>query len=849
MFDAPSAAQTNRVTGGNRRLHSNGSTAKVCDDVVDCVAVHLRICATLLNPDMLSLSKTVLLSRFASTMRIATILLAILIHLPIITAQPVESADLKQTYARLCSGCHGDDARGTQQGPGLAGSPTVRRRSLQSLRNVIRNGIPAAGMPGFDLPASTIEGLAQLVASLNAVASASPTSGDAALGKSFFYGKGQCASCHTVAGAGSAIGPDLSSVALERTVDELRESLLQPDARITPGYGLVTVHTKGTAPIRGFARNRASFDIAVQDLQGRFHTFSTSVPSRIEEHQQSLMKPVAATADELQNLLAYLSRLNGITPGATIEQSKNSTLGLPFSRILQPDNGEWPTWNGNLDGNRYSNLKQINSTNVSKLQLKWTFSIPLWAQFFPDTPYFRENMRYFGLETVPLVADGVLYATGPNQVLALDPRTGHQIWQYSRPRTPGLVSDPSLGTNRGVALLGDKVFFVTDNAHLVALNRVTGRPVWEAVMWDEPQKYGGTVTPLVVKDMVIAGVSGGDWGIRGFVSAYKGDTGERVWRTWTVPSKGERGFETWKGSAVATGGGATWLTGSYDEDTDTVFWATGNPWPNSDDRERTGDNLFTDSVLALDPASGRMKWHYQFTPHDTRDWDANEPNVVVNTMYRGQMRKILLHADRNGFFYVLDRTDGKLLLTEKFLRKLTWASSIGSDGRPVRVKESGVSCPDHATNWHGTAFSPVTRLYYVMATEKCVVRLSPGSWKSERPKEDPGMRYLRALDIETGKIVWEIAQPGPTDGKRVAGVLGTAGGLLFYGDASGYFVAADQRNGHTLWRIPLNAVIKTSPMTFAIEGQQYIALAVGSNILCFGLPQSPDASRTDRVRK
>jgi PQQ-dependent dehydrogenase (methanol/ethanol family) len=392
-----------------------------------------------------------------------------------------------------------------------------------------------------------------------------------------------------------------------------------------------------------------------------------------------------------------------------------------------------------------------------------------------------------------------------------------------------------LGTNRGVALLDDKVFMVTDNAHLIALNRVTGRLVWEVVMPDEPQKYGGTLAPLIVKDMVIAGVAGGDWGIRGFLDAYNTATGERVWRHWTVPAEGDPGFETWKGTAVKYGGAGTWLTGSYDPETDTLFWATGNPWPNSDDRERAGDNLFTDCVLALDPANGKLKWYYQFTPHDTRDWDANQPNVLVNAKFRGEVRKLLLHADRNGFFYVFDRTNGKLLLAEKFVRKLTWASGIGPDGRPVRVPEQDVSCPDHATNWHATAFSPTTRLYYIMATDKCVIKLSPGSWKRERPRQDPGTKYLRALDIETGKIAWEVEQEGPTDGKRVAGVLGTAGGVLFYGDASGYLVAADERDGKTLWRIPLNATVKTSPMTYTVNGEQFVALAVGSNILSFAL--------------
>jgi PQQ-dependent dehydrogenase (methanol/ethanol family) len=747
------------------------------------------------------------------------------------------AGDIKQTYVKLCGGCHGDDARGTQQGPGLAGSPGMRRRSIQNLRSVIRNGIPAAGMPAFELPDATIDALANLVASLNASAADSTVPGDRAAGKQFFFGKGQCSTCHMVNGEGSAIGPDLSNVAREMSVPQLRDSLLEPDQRIAPGYGMVTVNMRSGPALRGFARSKTSFDLALQDLKGVIHPLSLDRISGITEEKQSLMRPVKAEADELQNVVAFLSRLTGVQPGMPVPSNAPTERGIDFSRILNPKPGDWLTYNGQLSGNRYSDLKHINAGNVNKLALKWTFSIPLWAQFLPDTPYYRENMRYFGLETVPIVADGIMYVTGPNQAFALDARTGHQIWSYSRPRTSGLVSDASLGTNRGVAILDDKIFMVTDNAHLIALNRITGRPVWEVVMPDEPQKYGGTLAPLIVKDMVIAGVAGGDWGIRGFIDAYKAGTGERAWRHWTVPAKGDPGFETWKGTAVTYGGASTWLTGSYDPETDTLFWATGNPWPNSDDRERGGDNLFTDCVLALEPATGKMKWYYQFTPHDLRDWDATEPNVLVNTKFRGQDRKLLLHADRNGFFYVFDRTNGKLLLAEKFIRRLTWASRIGADGRPVRTPERDVSCPDHATNWHATAFSPSTRLYYVMALEKCIVKLSPGSWKTGRPREDPGKKYLRALDIETGKIVWEIPQDGPTDGKRVAGVLGTAGGLLFYGDASGYLIAADERDGKTLWRVPLNATVKTSPMTYTVNGEQFVTLAVGSNIMSFGLTQ------------
>ena len=430
-------------------------------------------------------------------------------------------------YAKLCAGCHGADAHGTQQGPGLSGNARLRRRPISRLRTLIRTGIPAAGMPPFDLPDEALDALATLVVSLNSSASEADVPGDRAAGKTFFFGKGQCDSCHMVSGTGQPIGPDLSDVGKEMTVDQIREALLQPDAEITPGYELVTVRLKEGQTLRGFVRSRTNFDIQLQDLAGGAHSLSLDKISAIADEKHSLMQPLKASPDELQNLIAYLSRLTGTQPGTPTYSQPAAKDGIEFSRIMNPKPGDWLTYNGNLSGNRYSKLTQINAANVNKLSVKWTFSIPLWSQFLPDTPYFHENMRYFGLETVPIVADGIMYVTGPNQVFALDARTGHQIWHYLRPRSTGLVSDASLGTNRGVAILGDKVFMVTDNAHLIALNRTTGRLVWETVMPDEPQHYGGTMSPLVVKDMVIAGVSGGDWGIRGFLDAYKASTGER----------------------------------------------------------------------------------------------------------------------------------------------------------------------------------------------------------------------------------------------------------------------------------------------------------------------------------
>jgi PQQ-dependent dehydrogenase (methanol/ethanol family) len=479
-------------------------------------------------------------------------------------------------------------------------------------------------------------------------------------------------------------------------------------------------------------------------------------------------------------------------------------------------------------------LTQINTRNIDKLRLKWVFSVPLWKQFLPDTAYFRQNMNYFGLETTPLVAGAIMYVTGPNQVFALDASTGQEIWQYSRPRTTGaVVGDASLGTNRGVAILGDKVFATTDNAHLIALNRTTGKLVWEVAMPDDQAHYGSTVAPLIVKNMVIAGVSGGDWGVRGFLAAYEASSGKLVWRHWTVPRSEGPANESWGGDHANAAGGATWLTGSYDRETDTLYWTTGNPYPDSNDRDRPGDNLYSNCILALNPENGKLKWFYQVTPHDVHDWDANAPLVLADTNYRGTQRKLLLYSNKNGFFYVLDRTNGQVLLAKPFVR-VTWASGIDAGGRPKPLPASSEICPAIGTNWSAKAFSPTTRLYYVMAQEKCVVKLP--SRKPEASDRNTARKYLRALSIDTGKIVWEIPQFGPAEGKRDAGVLATAGGLLFYGDPSGDFVAVDNRSGKTLWHFSTSGENKASPMTYMHDGKQMIAVAAGPNILCFGLP-------------
>jgi PQQ-dependent dehydrogenase (methanol/ethanol family) len=569
--------------------------------------------------------------------------------------------------------------------------------------------------------------------------------------------------------------------------------------------------------IRGFARTRSNFDIVLQDLDGRLRPIREQDIAAIQEEKRPFMPAVKSSGEDLRNLIAYLSRLTGVTAGAAVVPQPSGLAAVSFPRIAEAKAGDWLSYDGKLTGNRYSELAQINTGNAKGLVLKWSSPIP-----------------QFGLEVTPLVADGIMYVAGPNQAYALDARTGRQIWVYSRPRTSGLVGDASLGTNRGMAMLGDNVFMVTDNAHLIALNRTTGSLVWDQWMPEEPQHYGSTVAPLVVKDLVIAGVSGADWGIRGFVAAYKAGTGERAWRHWTIPAKDDPGYETWQGADPKFGGGGTWLTGSYDVATDTLFWATATPWPVSDDRLRGGDNLYTDCILAIDPTTGKLKWHYQYTPHDLHAWDATEPHVLVDAAYRGKPRKLILHADRNGFFYVFDRTNGELLLAKNFV-KVTWASGIGKDGRPQLTPDASREkfCPTaDPSNWDAAAFSPVTRLFYVMVLEQCATVGPRGNWTSV----EHGQKFLRALDIESGQVVWERPQTGTTASKHWAGVLDTAGGVLFHGDPNGDFVAVDEKDGKLLWHFSTNETIKSSPMTYTVDGKQFVALAVGSNIMSFGLP-------------
>jgi PQQ-dependent dehydrogenase (methanol/ethanol family) len=750
-----------------------------------------------------------------------------------------QMADGKRQYQARCSGCHGDDGSGGGHGPNIVDVWPARATSKAAVLSLIAKGIPERGMPAFQLSSQEADAIATYVMALKSpagIASGGAVSGgDAAAGERYFNGKGNCGSCHMVGGRGGVLGPDLSRIGRDRTPAQIEQALLEPGAPAR-AYRAVTVRLRDGKTLRGIAKNESNFDLQLLGVDGKLHLLLKSQVAEIVR-EKSLMPKVAAAPDELRNLVAYLSKL---TSGPN---SAEMGSGIPFSDVAFPKPGAWPTYDGNESGNRFSPLKQIDAGNVEHLAPKWMFPIPGARE----------------LEGTPVVVDGVMYVTSVNEAYALDARSGRELWHFSRARSKGLAGDAAGGINRGVAVLGDRVFMVTDNAHLLALHRFTGQLLWEAEMADVSQNYGATGAPLVVNGLVIAGVSGGDEGIRGFLDAYRASTGERAWRFWTIPARGEPGSETWGGRALEHGCGATWFTGTYDPQANLLYWPTGNPCPDYNGDERKGDNLYTSSALALAPDTGTLKWYYQFTPHDLHDWDATETLMLVDAQFHGQPRKLMLQGNRNGFFYVLDRLTGKVLLAEPFVKKLTWASGIGADGRPKLLPgneptvEGQLVCPAvaGAANWPSSAYSPATGLFYMFAEESCNVYSKNDQWweagKSfygggtrRAPTEAPTKaaaavdgKFLKAIDIQTGKTAWEI--PGVGGGILGSGLMATAGGLLFYGDGYGAFVAAGAKDGKLLWHFNTGQNFKAGPMTYMLDSTQYISVAAGSTIVTFSL--------------
>jgi alcohol dehydrogenase (cytochrome c) len=516
---------------------------------------------------------------------------------------------------------------------------------------------------------------------------------------------------------------------------------------------------------------------------------------------------------------------------------------VAFERILsanqEPQN--WLTYGGNLSSQRHSGLTQITPTNVGDLVLRWVFQS-------------RSLEKH---EQTPLVVDGVMYTTqSPNDVIALDAATGKTIWQYSHKPEDGVRTPWKL--TRGLAILGDKLFLAGLDAKLIALEAKTGRELWANKIADHKLQYSMTVAPIVVKDKVIAGVAGGEYGIRGFLAAYDANTGKEVWRFYTVPGPGEPGYETWLGKdgkpndSYLHGGAPIWVTGSYDPETNLTLWGTGNPGPDYNGDKRMGDNLYSSSVVAIDADTGKLKWYYQFSPHDEFDWDATQTPVLADINFRGTPRKVMLWANRNGVFYVVDRTNGQFLSGKPFV-KANWVSGFDEKGRPIRAtgivptREGTVVFPGNqgGTNWYPPSFSPVTGLFYIPAWENSSSRYR----KSEAPPEfgNGGFMGLGPAGGATGEDVFSsiiALDPGTSDRKWTfrlsapsteSGVLTTRSNVLFAGGRDGQFVALDARDGKLLWETNLGPSVSAGPMTYMANGKQYVSVQCGTGLYTFAL--------------
>ena len=516
--------------------------------------------------------------------------------------------------------------------------------------------------------------------------------------------------------------------------------------------------------------------------------------------------------------------------------AQNTESGVTYEDILNglSEPSKWLTYSGDYTGQRHSPLTMITPGNVQDLVPIWTFQTGTMT-------------RGRGFETTPLVLDGVLYVTGSNNFAwALDARTGRPFWQYRRNLPDDLTYGSSAPVNRGFGILGDRLFMVTLDAHLLALDRKTGSVLWDIELADYQIGYAATLAPLVINDKVIVGISGGEYPTRGFIDAYDPTSGDRIWRFYTVPSPGEFGSETWPDDpeVMARGGGATWMTGSFDPELNLIYWGTGNPNPDYYGEKREGDNLFTNSILAIEADTGTLRWHYQFTPHDLHDWDSNHVPVLADLVLDGELRKVVMVANRNGFFYMLDRVTGELLVGKPFT-DTTWAREIGSDGRPIVLNDGSKGClpdPWGGTNFMPPSFNPDLEMLFVTAREVCATfvpqepEIVPG-----RPSfggvvwidRDQGYGALRAIDVKTGERQWEFRYPSAT----MAGVMTTASGLVFAGDHEGNFMAFEASSGRNLWHYQTGSRIwGAAAMTHVLDGRQHVLIPSGTTLVAFALP-------------
>ena len=759
-----------------------------------------------------------------------TIAVALLAALPVLAQAPHET-DLvsgERLFAKYCTACHGANAKGGRAPDLTTGQWTHGAEPTEIARN-IQQGIDGTQMPGFPFSDAQAASIVAWLRSLH-VGKEENLTGDAKAGQHVFLDSGGCSGCHMLKGQGGRFGPDLTRLGRERAVKDLRKSLGDPAKHIAA----VEVQLKSGALVRGVVISEDTFSLYVRDRQEKLHFLRKQDIQRRGESKQALMPAAKLDAKQVDDVIAFLKQPGSYEPDQS-QWKPAADFNVSYARLknsaAEPQN--WLSYWGDLRGTHYSGLKAVTTANVAKLAAQWTF------QFGGSN-----------IETTPIVADGMMFVTGPlNAAAALDAKTGHPIWRYRR-QLPDVHSNCTVMTNRGVAVLGDRLYLATLDTHLVSLDAKTGNVIFDVAVDDYKKGFSITHAPLAIDGKIIVGVTAGECALTGFVDAYDAATGKRLWRVFSVAQPGDPAISSWSGNSAEFGGGPTWMTGTYDVGTDTLFWTTGNPSPDYDGSVRLGDNLYTCSVLAIDPKTGKLKWHFQFTPHDTHDWDANETPVLIDAKFGGKPRKLLIQANRNAFFYVLDRETGEFLLGKAFAKQ-TWAKGIDAKGRPIVIPntdptpEGNYVCPDAtgATNWSSPSYDGNTGLFYVSVIEACAIYSSltkdpkPGDpyvgtgQQLDDVVKTPG--FIRAIDPLTGTARWNY----PLQlGSHAAGVLATAGGVLFAASKDGHLIGLDSRTGKLLWKYQTGAEVRSSPISYAVDGVQYIAVSNDGSLITFALP-------------
>jgi alcohol dehydrogenase (cytochrome c) len=761
-----------------------------------------------------------------------TLLTAIFLLSAAASAQPNPGADI---YRSTCAFCHGMTGTGGR-GPSLVSERISQNTSDERLRDIVQHGIPGTGMASFDMEKDDLDALITYIRSLRTGPSPGrEVPGNAVHGKALYLQNG-CASCHRVGDAGSIYGPELTRIGAARSLDYLRESIANPSADIAPEYEGVSVIMTGGKHLTGVRINEDTFTLQLRLPDQQFALLNKKQLLSIKPLTKSLMPVYKLVDADRDDLVAYLASLRGADAKLPPETGfLGGSGGVSDERLThaakEPQN--WLTYWGDYSAIRYRTLDQINIANVRKLGVDWIY----------------QSGKAGSWEVVPLVVDGIMYISAPDGVAAaLDARSGRELWRYNYNFPAGHQTGQA---NRGLAILGDRLFMVTPDANVVALDSKTGQQLWQAEIAPfVPGARYATLAPLVVKDKIIVGISGGENGIRGFIDAYDAATGKRVWRFYTVPLKGEPGGDTWSGDSASHGGAPTWMTGTYDPQLQTIYWGTGNPAPDLYGDVRKGDNLYSCSLVALDPDTGKLKWYFQFTPHDTHDWDAAETPMLLDLPIDGKLRKVVVQANRNAFLYVLDRETGEFLKGFPFARQ-TWAQGLDAKGRPIRLPNSDPSaegtrvCPGLAggANWMAPTYDPVTKLFYVPVREACDIYFSaPPLYKEGKgywgtfPRSDSaekGHGFLKAIDPVTGEAKWMFRYYR----EPWAGTLSTSGGLVFAGDEDGYLMAFNASSGELLWKLNTGSRIATAPITYQVQGRQYVTVASGGSLLTFALPE------------